>query len=208
MRSDRDLLDSPREQLLPFEGSGFTTTWTLELPKMGNATALNRVTDVRLTFDLQASYDPQQTAPPAMPAPGSRSLFVSALAIDSKGLASTAQTGNPAEIQYDLHKLALPTGAKITNLAVIAAGVDGGSFDSKITIGSDAPTSFKLEDGLAMSNAGVLSDGDPTHVEALNAALGEAPDQKVSLTIKKGSEGARLARARDVLLWVEYEVPA
>jgi hypothetical protein len=58
-----------------------------------------------------------------------------------------------------------------------------------------------------MSNAGVLSDGNPANVQPLNAALGGPPAQPVSLTIRKGADRDLLAAARDVLLWVEYDVP-
>lgn len=71
------------ERLLPFEGSGFATSWTLELPKSANATALSRVTDVRVTFDVQAGYAADAAVAAALPAASSRAVFVSALAIDS-----------------------------------------------------------------------------------------------------------------------------
>ena len=52
LRSDLALYGLPGEQLLPFEGAAFTTTWTLELPEAANPVGLHRVTDVRITFDL------------------------------------------------------------------------------------------------------------------------------------------------------------
>jgi hypothetical protein len=207
LRDDLDRLGFSREQLLPFEGSGFTTTWTLELPKRANPTGLNRVTDVLLSFDVQAVYDAQQPDVEAAPAPGSRSMFVSALAIDATGLTTLRKAGATANLRYNLDRLALPPGGKITNLAVLAPGVDGGSFKAELRIGAGAATSFSLDDGLAMSNAGVLSDGNPANVQPLNAALGGSPAQPVLLTIRKEPDKDLLAVARDVLLWVEYDVP-
>ena len=57
-----------------------------------------------------------------------------------------------------------------------------------------------------MSNAGALSDGNPANALSLNAAIGGSPARRPT-TITKGADGARLAQARDVLLWVEYDVP-
>ena len=93
----------PGEQLLPFEGSGFTTTWSLRLPKGANAATLDRVTDVRLTFELRAAYDAQQVAAAAPAVSGSRSMFVSALATDPKGLATLRKPATPtAKLSFDL----------------------------------------------------------------------------------------------------------
>jgi hypothetical protein len=66
---------------------------------------------------------------------------------------------------------------------------------------------FQLDDGLAMSNAGVLSDGNPANVQPLNAAATGSPARKATLTITKGGDASRLAKARDALLWVEYDLP-
>ena len=53
LRTGMALHGMPGEQLLPFEGTAFTTTWTLELPKAANPAGLNRVTDARITADLR-----------------------------------------------------------------------------------------------------------------------------------------------------------
>jgi len=58
-----------------------------------------------------------------------------------------------------------------------------------------------------MSNGGALSDGNPADALPLNKATGGSPARPVIMTIRKGNDGARLAQARDVLLWVEYDVP-
>jgi hypothetical protein len=178
-----------------------------ECRKGANAAALNRVTDVRLTFDLRAVYDPQQAGAAAPAGPASRSMFVSALAGDTTGLASLRKPGTPAKLLFDLTSLAVPYAGTITNLAVIVPGVDGGSFDAKLQVGTGAVTSFKIDHGIAMSNAGVLGDGNPANALPLNAALGGSPARRVSVEISKGTNAARLAVARDVLLWVEYDVP-
>ena len=208
LRTDMALHGLPGEHLLPFEGAGFTTTWTLELPKAANPVGLNRITDVRITFDVQGVYEVPPAAAALPPQPASRAVFVSALAIDSTGL-KTLRTATAAQgtITFGLDRLALPADAVITNLAVVLPGVEGGTFHGTLRFGGTAPTSFDIDDGLAMSNAGVLSDGNPANVQPLNAAANGSPARPASLTITKGTDAARLAAARDALLWVEYSVP-
>lgn len=208
LRSDLALYGLPGEQLLPFEGAAFTTTWTLELPAAVNPAGLNRVIDVRIAFDVQASYEVPAGAAVAQPQPASRSMFVSALALDATGLATLRNATKPeAKLQFDLDHLALPAGAVLTNLAVVLPGVDGGTVAAKVRFGSGAEKSFQIADGLAMSNAGVLSDGIPANVRPLNAAASGSAARPATLTITKGSNASQLAKARDALLWVEYSVP-
>ncbi|RJG15630.1 hypothetical protein [Paenibacillus thiaminolyticus] len=166
---------------------------------------LCRVTDVLLTFDLQAYYDAGRTDNAPAPAPASRSLFVSALSVDTDGLSTLRNPPPTAKVSFALNKLPLPGHGKVTNLAVLLPGVDGGKFDAKLRIGT-AVTTFQIEDGIAMSNLGVLSDGNPANALPLNAATGGSPARAVDLEIKKGNDSNRLAAARDVLLWVEYDV--
>jgi hypothetical protein len=206
LRADMALHGLPGEHLLPFEGAAFTTTWTLELLKAANLVGLNRVTVVRITFDVQAAYEvPSATAAP--PQPVSRAVFVSALALDPAGLEMLRKaTGPQASIRFDLDRLALPIDAVITNLAVVVPGVVGGKVGAKLRFGSSAETAFQIDNGLAMSNTGVLSDGNPANVQPLNAATAGSPSRPATLTITKGSDKPRLAATRDVLLWIEYNV--
>jgi hypothetical protein len=205
VRRDFELHGLPGERLLPFEGSGFATSWTLELPKPANSTGLNRVTDVRITFDVQAAYAADAAVAAALPAAASRAVFVSALAIDTTGLATLRKSGVAAKVSLSLDKLALPAGAVITNLAVLLPGVEGGNFNAELRFGNATATPFKISDGLAMSNSGTLSDGSPANALPLNQAVGGSPARPAVLSIDKGADGARLAKARDVLLWLEYD---
>jgi hypothetical protein len=82
-----------------------------------------------------------------------------------------------------------------------------GTVDANIRFDSGAATSFKIVDGLAMSNAGALSDGNPANALPLNAAATGSASRLATLTIAKGSHASRLSKVRDVLLWVEYSVP-
>jgi len=207
VRRDLELHGLPGERLLPFEGTAFTTTWTLELPPGANAAGLGRVADVLITFDLQAAYDAGRTdAAPAL-APMSRSLFVSALSVDTAGLSSLRTPPPTAKLRFALNKLPVPPNGKVTNLAVLVPGVDGGRFNAKLRLGA-VTTAFQIEDGIGMSNLGVLSDGNPANALPLNAATGGSPAQAIELEINKGvgSDAGRFAAARDVLLWLEYDV--
>jgi hypothetical protein len=207
VRGDLALHGMPGEQLLPFEGAGFTTTWTLQLPKAANAVGLHRVTDVRIAFDLQAAYDVASSAAPVAPQPASRATFVSALATDPAGLATLSKAGSAGRLRLALDKIALPPDSVVTNVAVLLPGVNGGTFSATLRYGTGAATSFQIDNGVAMSNAGGLSDGIPANARPLNAATGGSPARPVNLTIRKGNDGTRLAQARDVLLWIEFEVP-
>jgi hypothetical protein len=208
-RRDLELHGLPGEQLLPFEGTAFTTTWALELPLAVNPVGLGRVTDVLLTFDLQAAYDASltdtDTATIPAPAPSSRSLFISALSVDTKGLDELRDPPPTTKLHFALNRLPLPHDGKVTNLAVILPGVDGGQFNAKLRVGNTT-TSFQIVDGIAMSNLGVLNDGNPANAQPLNAATGGSPARAVELEISRGSDEDRLASARDVLLWMEYDV--
>lgn len=134
-------------------------------------------------------------------------MFVSALAMDPKGLTTLHKATGPAELAFALDRLAVPGGGIVTNPAVILPGVSGGSFNATLSLASGPATSFVIKDGLALSNLGVLDDGDPTHTQPLNAAAGGSADHPATLVITRGSGAAVLAKARDVLLWIEYEVP-
>jgi hypothetical protein len=205
VRRDLELHGLPGEQLLPFEGTAFTTTWSLELPPAANPVGLGRVTDVLLTFDLQAGYDAGRVDPDPVAMPASRSLFVSALSVDTAGLSKLRTPPPTAKLTFALDELPLPRNGKISNLAVLLAGVDSGKFNAKLRIGGTT-TTFQIENGIAMSNTGVLSDGNPANAQPLNAATGGSPARPVELEISKGNEAALLEAARDVLLWIEYNV--
>lgn len=195
------------EQLLPFEGTAFTTTWTLEIPAAANAIGMNRVTDVRFDFDIDAAYEITENTPAAQPPASSRSMFVSALALDSTGLATLHDSAKPiGKVRFALDRLALPSGATLTNLAVLVPGVDSGTLLANLGFGDDAAKPFQIIDGLAMSNNGVLGDSNPANALPLNALASGSASRIAILTITKGDEAPRIAEARDVLLWIEYEI--
>ncbi len=135
-------------------------------------------------------------------------MFVSALAIDATGLATLRDVARlQANIRFELDKLALPSNALITNLAVLLPGVVERTVEATLRFGTGTTTSFQIAGGLAMSNAGVLSDGNPANALPLNAAAIGSAVRPAALTITKGSNASQLAEARDALLWIEYSLP-
>ncbi|MGH6937848.1 hypothetical protein [Hypericibacter sp.] len=210
MRTDMTIHDMPGEQLMPFEGSGFTTEWMLEFPVAANATGLSRLTDVLLIFDIQANFD--GSPPPAGPAPGpiSRAFFASALSLDTAGLGTMRGAAASGKVRFKTADLSIPGAAaapKVTNIAVLLPGVDSGSFTAKLRAGA-ATIPFTIKDGIATSNAAHLSDGVAANAQPLNAIAGAKAVQDFEIEITKGSNGPLLATTRDVLLWLEYEHPA
>jgi hypothetical protein len=209
LREDMAIHDMPGEQLMPFEGSGFSTTWELEFPVAANATGLARLSDVLITFDIRSDYDGGFA--PASPPPGtkiSRAFFVSALSLDTAGLGTLRGSGASAKVRFRLADLSIAGASalpKITNVAVLLPGIESGTFNAKMRLGGGSAVSFTLKDGIAMSNAAHLSDSVPANVQPLNAVTGKGAVQTIEVEIQKGSSAALLARARDVLLWLEYE---
>ncbi len=56
------MTDLQPEMLLPFEGSGVDTTWDLTLPRAGNPFDFSTISDVLLTIDYTALFDPNYQA--------------------------------------------------------------------------------------------------------------------------------------------------
>ncbi|CAI8762144.1 hypothetical protein EMIT07CA2_180093 [Brevibacillus sp. IT-7CA2] len=69
-----------------------------------NPVGLGRVTDVLLTFDLQAAFDAERT--------------------DTAGLSSLWTPPPTAKLRFALNRLPLPLDGKVTNLAVFVPGVE------------------------------------------------------------------------------------
>ena len=57
LQRDMALMGLPGEQLMPFEGTAYSSSWTLALPTAANATSLERITDVQISFFMHARYE-------------------------------------------------------------------------------------------------------------------------------------------------------
>lgn len=212
MRNDMWVFDLPDETLLPFEGSGIETVWELMLPKIGNANGFGSLTDILITFDMRASYsaflEKQHLA--ALPNSANRSLFISAKTMNPGALAKFRQDGGKLTLDIDLARLARnanETARKTLNFVVVAVGVDDAPFTA--TFSSENPAQSEdvtLENGVALSNAGVLADGNAGVPLPLNTFVGLDVDQVFTLLIDADANpGTDFTNLSEVLLLAEYE---
>jgi hypothetical protein len=209
LRNDMEVYEMPGEQLMAFEGSGFSTAWELEFPAAANPEGVSRLTDVLITFDVRASYIGRAPVP-AVAGTVSRSLFASALSLDTAGLGMLRAAGAAGKVQFRLADVAIPGARrtpKITNAALLLAGIDTGTLAAKVSLlSSGATAAFSIVNGLAMSNRAHFSDGIAGSAHPLNALANLPPAQTVEVEIQRvGAASALLENIRDVVLWLEYE---
>jgi len=199
----------PGETLLQFEGSGFETDWELEFPAEANPRGLRSVADILITFDSNAYYSDavaaKEAAQPLANAP--RSIMLAASNVDPKGLDTLKATSGAARITFDPTKLALPlqeTKRQVANLAIICVGKTTKKYDGKLTASKSAKTAtFKIEDGIAMSNDGALQGAGAAL--PLNALVGLNVNQPFILEIDRtGGVAAELKQLFDVVVYLEY----
>jgi hypothetical protein len=212
MRDDMWVFDLPDETLLPFEGSGIGTTWELVLSKAGNANGFASITDMLVTFDMRASYsavlEKQHIA--ALPGSVTRTLLVSAKAMNPGALAKFRDQGGQLTLRFDLAKLARnrnETQRKTLNFVLAAVGVKdtafGATFSSAVPAQSQAIT---FEKGIALSNAGALAGGNAGVPLPLNIFAGVDVDQTFTLKIDSAANaGIDFTNLSEVLLLLEFE---
>jgi hypothetical protein len=198
----------PGETLLQFEGSGFETDWELEFPIEANRRGLRSVADILITFDSNAYYSDGVAAKEAVQplADAPRSIMLAASNVDPKGLDTLKATSGAARITFDSTKLALPlqeTKRQVANLAIICVGKTTKKYDAKLTASKSAKTAtFKIEDGIAMSNGGPLQG--TAAALPLNALVGLNVNQPLVLEIDRTGAAAELKQLFDVVLYLEY----
>ncbi len=211
MRDDMWVFGLPDETLLPFEGSGIETVWELQLPRAGNANGLDAMSDLFLTFDMRASYSAAlaQAHLAAMPGVVRRSLLMSANAADPAVLAKFRKDGGAATLRFDLARASANVGETahtLENLVLIVIGI--GAPACTASFASTKPAHAEeivFEDGVALSNAGVLADGNGGVPLPLAAFAGFDADQVFTLDLAEAANpGIDLRGVRDVLLLAEY----
>ncbi len=212
MRDDMWVFDLPDETLLPFEGSGIETEWELMLATPGNAEGLGTLTDVQFTFDMRASYSAllrsQHLA--AAPATMLRSLLASGMTLNPGAIATFVRDGGVLSLEFDVALLLRNPAEKqrtVKQLAVVAVGVDDAPVSA--TLSSDNPAlseAITLEQGVALSNAGVLWDGNGGVPLPLSSFVGLDASQRFTLTIDEADNaGVDLSGVKEVMLLVEFE---
>jgi len=208
LRDDLFVFGLPGETLLQFEGSGYSTSWELELPLGANLQGLRAVADVLISFDMNAGWSASAAAAPAIAAAGA--AMVAASVFDPAGLKALRDPAKAkAKLLIDPRRLQLPlTAAKrtLTNIAVLIVGFDGGPVGLRINAQSTGEqASVTMQGGIATSNAGELLGA--AAASPLNALAGADLEQPFVLEFDKKAEATDLARSLDVVCRLEYDPP-
>lgn len=212
MREDMWVFDLPDETLLPFEGSGIETVWDLMLPRVGNSNGFESITDVMITFDMRANYSAslrtQHVA--ALPTSANRSVLVSANTMNPGGLSQFGIDGGVVSLAFDVAKATFNANEltrTTLNVVFMAVGLKATPFSA--TLSSSAPVlseGITFEKGVALSNAGALSDGNGGIPLPLNTFVGLDANQTFRLEIDANANlGVDFTLLTEVMLLVEYE---
>lgn len=208
LQDDLFVYGLPGETLLQFEGSGIETAWELELPAGANPQGLRNLSDVIITFDMNASYSQALAGKLAAlpPGPVARALMLAASVQDSAGLANLRVGTGVARIRFDLRAVALPAqekNRKLANLAILAIGKTEKTYNTTLrAAASGTSASFQIKDGLALSNAGDLLGGNPA--SPLNVLAGVILDQAFELEIERTGVQDELRSLFDLVLYLDY----
>jgi hypothetical protein len=208
LQDDLFVYGLPGETLLQFEGSGFETAWELELPVAPNPQGLRALTDIIITFDMNASYSEALAGKLAAlpPGPVARAILLAASVQDSRGLSNLRVGTTAARIRFDPKALPLPAqekNRKLANLALLAIGKTEKTYDATLKA-SQAGTqaAFQIKGGLALSNAGdLLAGGVPS---PLNSLVGLSLDQPFELVIDRTGVQDELRTLFDIVLYLDY----
>lgn len=211
LRDDMAVYGLPNETLLTFEGSNVETFWELSLPKAANATGLDGLVDVLLTFDMFCEFAPQRyEAELAGLATVQRQwLLVSAANYQPAALAALTATAKTVDVVFDLSRL-LPRqqhSRTIKNVAIQV--VASKALDFVATLHSATPAKsvqVPVKNGFAIS--GLLPDpsAPPLPTVPLNAFAGLDPAQAFSLKISKAvNPGVDFSTVTEIVLAIEYE---
>jgi hypothetical protein len=215
LSQDLGVYSLPDEALLPFEGSGVETMWTLELPGRANPYGLDAVADILLTFDIRSNYSPALYLQDVSSADRKTQKFIwlSArrwtpnLLDDLRGSIS-----NKVALPFDLTSLGLPGNEKnrvVMNVALFVANPKPLTLKAVFQPSNPATAvTVNFVEGVAYSNAAPLTDASSTvPASPLNALLpGLSADQIFRLTIDKTTNpGVDFSKVADVGLGIEYQ---
>ena len=212
MRGDMWVYDLPDETLLPFEGSGIETAWQVSLSRLGDATSLENLTDILLTFDMRASYSAELDAKHKADLPASlkKSLLISGRAQNPGEVTRFKKDGDVLTLTFRPGAAARNSAEKVRTvsfLSLILSGVEHSPVTASLTADTDGlAAAFDLTDGVALSNAGFLTAANGGVPLPLNDVTGLSADQSFTLTIDAGANaGADFSKMYDVWFLVEYE---
>lgn len=209
---DMNLFGLPGATLMQFEGGGFDSVWSIELPPAANPTGVNGVADVQLTFSLTARF----SAPLYQQATGSplttaeKTLMLSASRLQPSAL-SDLQKKSSADFVFDVSKLDLPMlekTRKLTNIFVVLAGAPDGAAVNAVVKTTSPAKSIKvtLANGATYSNAPPITDALSTSPPSpLNALSGIDLSQAFTVQIRKAANpGVDFTNAADVIVGLDY----
>ena len=151
----------------------------------------------------------QQQQLTALPATASRSLLLSANAGNPGALAKFRAHGGKVSLAFDLAKAARnasETARTTTNFVLIAVGGEDAATSAAFRSASPMTTAaIAFEKGIALSNAGLLADGNAGVPLPLNALVGLDTDQVFTLELDAAANpGVNLTNLREIMLLVEY----
>jgi receptor-binding and translocation channel-forming TcA subunit of Tc toxin len=209
---DMNLFGLPGATLMQFEGGGFDSVWSMELPPAANPTGVNGIADVQLIFSLTARFSAalyqQATGSPLTAA--EKTLMLSASRLQPSAL-SDLQKKNGADFVFDLSKLELPRlekTRKLTNIFVVLAGApDGAPVNAVVKTTSPAKSiNVTLVNGAVYSNAPPITDALSTSpASPLNALSGIDLSQAFTVQIHKAANpGVDFTNAADVIVGLDY----
>jgi hypothetical protein len=208
LQDDLFVYGLPGETLLQFEGSGIETAWELELPVGANPQGLRNLSDVVITFDMNASYSQALASKLAAlpPGPVARAIMLAASVQDSQGLANLRVGTDPIRIRFDPKLVSLPAqekNRKLANLALLAIGKTEKTYNATLRASTaGVVATFQIKDGLALSNAGDLLGGNPA--SPLNLLAGVSLDQVFEVTIDRAGVQDELRQLFDLVLYLDY----
>ena len=212
MRGDMWVYDLPDETLLPFEGSGVETAWELSLSRLGDATSLENLTDVLLTFDMRANYSAVLDAAhkATMPASLKKAVLISGRVQNPGEVTRFKKEGGVLTLTFRPAQAAKNSVEKVRTVSFISlmlSSVEQLLVSASLSADTDGlVTNFDLTNGVAMTNAGFLAGANGGVPLPLNALTGISADQPFTLTIDAGANpGVDFSKLYDVQMCVEYE---
>ncbi len=213
LEKDMAVYGLPNETLLTFEGSSVETFWELGFPKAANASGLDGLVDVLLTFDLFCEFAPERYEADlaALPTTERKWLLISAARYQPAAVTALAGAATNVDVVFDLRRLRLlprqETSRKIKNFAAFVVTPDEIDFAAKL-LSENPPTSVPVTFQKAFAISTLQPDPalPPLAASPLNAFADMNPDQAFTLEINKtANPGVDFQRVTDIVLAIEYE---
>jgi len=213
LEKDMAVYGLPDETLLTFEGSSIETFWELGFPKAANASGLDGLVDVLLTFDLFCEFAPERYEADlvALPTSERKWILISAAQYQPAAVANLAGAAANVDVVFDLRLLRLlprqEKSRKIKNMAAFVVAPDEIDFTAKL-LSADPATSVPVtfQKGFAISTLQPDPALPPLPASPLNAFAEMNPEQAFTLAISKpANPSVDFHRVTDVVLAIEYE---